>query len=35
MIGFIWPIQYVTAFIGLMILLFALLPQVRKFYAKQ
>jgi hypothetical protein len=35
MIGFIWPIQYVTAFIGLMILLFALLPPVRKFYAKQ
>lgn len=34
LIGFKWPIQYITAVNGLLILLFALLPAVRKFYAK-
>ena len=32
LIGFRWPIQYVTAAIGLLILLFALLPPVGRFY---
>jgi len=32
LIGF-WPITYITAVIGLFILLLALLPGVRKFYA--
>lgn len=32
LIGFKWPIQYVTAVNGVLILLFALLPAVRKFY---
>jgi hypothetical protein len=35
LIGFKWSIQYVTAVNGLLILLFALLPSVRKFYTKQ
>jgi hypothetical protein len=34
LIGFQWAIQYVTAAIGLFILLFTLLPPVRKFYRK-
>ena len=34
LIGFQWPIQYVTAVNGLLILLFALWPAVRKFYAQ-
>lgn len=34
MIGFKWAIQYVTAVNGLFILLFVLLPSVRKFYRK-
>jgi hypothetical protein len=34
LIGFKWAIQYVTAIIGLFILLFALLPSIRKFYRK-
>ncbi len=33
LIGFQWPIQYVTAVNGLFILVFALWPSVRKFYA--
>jgi len=33
MIGFEWPIQYVTAVNGILILLFALVPSVRKYYA--
>jgi hypothetical protein len=32
LIGFRWPIQYVTAANGLFIILFALIPGVRKFY---
>jgi hypothetical protein len=32
LIGFQWPIQYVTAINGLLIMLFALLPSVRGFY---
>ena len=32
LIGFLWPIQYVTAVNGLLILLFALLPRVRAYY---
>jgi len=32
LIGFQWPIQYVTAINGLLILLFAFLPSIRKFY---
>jgi hypothetical protein len=32
LIGFKWPIQYVTAANGLLILLFAFLPSVRKHY---
>jgi hypothetical protein len=32
LIGF-FPITYVTAVLGLLILLFALMPGVRKFYA--
>ena len=34
LIGFKWPIQYVTAINGLLILLFVFLPSVRKFYKK-
>jgi hypothetical protein len=34
LIGFKWPIQYVTAVDGLLILLFVLLPSIRTFYAK-
>ncbi|MBI3161258.1 MAG: hypothetical protein HYZ23_02050 [Chloroflexi bacterium] len=30
LIGFQWPIQYVTAINGLLIILFSLIPQVRK-----
>ncbi len=30
----VFPITYITAVLGLLILLFALLPSVRKFYAK-
>ena len=33
LIGFKWPIQYVTAVNGLFILVFALWPSVRRFYA--
>ena len=33
LIGFKWPIQYVTAVNGLFILVFASWPSVRKFYA--
>jgi hypothetical protein len=33
LIGFEWPIQYVTAVNGILILLFALVPSVRKYYA--
>lgn len=33
LIGFKWSIQYVTAVNGILILLFALLPSVRKYYA--
>jgi len=32
MIGFKWPIQYVTAVNGLFILFFVFFPSVRKFY---
>jgi len=32
MIGFKWPVQYVTAVIGVLIILFALIPSVRRFY---
>jgi hypothetical protein len=32
LIGFRWPIQYVTATNGLLIILFSLIPGVRKFY---
>jgi len=35
MIGFQWPIQYVTAVNGILILLFALVPSVRKFYERK
>ncbi len=34
MIGFHWPIQYITAVNGLLILLFALAPSVRRYYSK-
>jgi hypothetical protein len=34
MIGFKWPIQYVTAVNGLFILIFVFFPSVRKFYKK-
>jgi hypothetical protein len=34
MIGFKWPIQYVTAVNGLVILLLALLPSVKRSYKK-
>lgn len=34
LIGFKWPIQYVTAINGLLILLFVLLPSVRNFYTR-
>ena len=34
MIGFEWPIQYVTAVNGILILLLALVPSVRKYYAQ-
>jgi hypothetical protein len=33
LIGFRWPIQYVTAANGILILLFALIPSVQKFCA--
>lgn len=32
LIGFQWPIQYVTAVNGLLIVLLALIPQVRKYF---
>lgn len=32
LIGFQWPIQYVTAINGLLIILFALIPQVRMYF---
>jgi hypothetical protein len=35
LIGFRWPIQYVTAVNGLLIILFALIPKVRRFYSIQ
>ena len=34
LIGFQWPIQYVPAVDGLLIVLFALAPRVRRFYAE-
>jgi hypothetical protein len=34
LIGFKWPIQYITAINGLLILLFTSLPSVRKYYKK-
>ncbi|HCO93644.1 MAG TPA: hypothetical protein DIU00_06795 [Phycisphaerales bacterium] len=34
LIGFKWAIQYTTAVDGLLIMLFVLLPGVRKFYAE-
>lgn len=34
MIGFHWPIQYITAVNGLLILLFALVPSVRGYYSE-
>ena len=34
LIGFKWAIQYVTAINGLLILLFAFLPPVKRFYKK-
>jgi hypothetical protein len=34
LIGFRWPIQYVTAANGVLILLFALVPSVQKYYAR-
>jgi putative Ca2+/H+ antiporter (TMEM165/GDT1 family) len=33
LIGFRWPIQYVTAVNGLLIIVLALLPEVRRAYA--
>jgi len=35
MIGFEWPIQYVTAVNGILILILVLVPSVRKFYASK
>ena len=32
LIGFQWPIQYITAVNGLLIILFALIPQVRTYF---
>jgi len=34
LIGFKWPIQYITAIDGFLIILIMLLPGVRRFYAK-
>ncbi|GBD93076.1 hypothetical protein BMS3Abin05_00659 [bacterium BMS3Abin05] len=34
LIGFKWPIQYVTAVNGFLIILLALVPGTRRFYAK-
>ena len=34
LIGFRWPIQYVTAANGILILLFALVPSVKRYYAQ-
>ena len=34
LIGFKWPIQYVTAVNGFLIILLVLVPEVRRFYAK-
>ena len=34
LIGFKWPIQYITAANGLLIVLLALVPGVRQFYAR-
>ncbi len=34
LIGFKWPIQYITAAAGLLIILLALMPSVRRFYVK-
>jgi hypothetical protein len=33
LIGFKWPIQYITAVDGLLIILFVLVPGARRFYA--
>ena len=35
LIGFRWPIQYVTAGNGLVIVLFAMIPKVQRFYSIQ
>ena len=35
LIGFKWPIQYITGINGLIIILIVLLPGVRKFYSKK
>ncbi|MGD8501939.1 MAG: hypothetical protein PVJ86_14905, partial [Phycisphaerales bacterium] len=35
LIGFMWPIQYVTAADGFLIVILALAPGVRRLYAKQ
>jgi hypothetical protein len=35
LIGFAWPIQYITALNGLLILIFALVPPVERYYRKQ
>ncbi len=34
LIGFKWPIQYITAVNGFLIVLFVLVPEVRRFYAE-
>lgn len=34
LIGFRWPIQYITAITGCLIVLFALAPGTRRFYAR-
>jgi len=34
MIGFHWPIQYITAVNGLLILIFALVPSIRAYYSE-
>ena len=34
LIGFMWAIQYITAVNGFLIILFALVPGLRRFYAK-
>lgn len=35
LIGFKWPIQYITAINGCLIFLFALVPGVRRFYSRK